>query len=31
MYPFGEMVAETSVMLNAGSDTTGIALTNVLY
>lgn len=31
MYPFGEMVAETSIMLNAGSDTTGIALTNVLY
>ncbi|KAG7038484.1 benzoate 4-monooxygenase cytochrome P450 [Colletotrichum scovillei] len=31
MYPMGEMVAETSIMLNAGSDTTGIALTNVLY
>ncbi|KAE8375833.1 cytochrome P450 [Aspergillus bertholletiae] len=31
MYPIGEMVAETSIMLNAGSDTTGIALTNVLY
>lgn len=31
MYPFGEMVAEASIMLNAGSDTTGIALTNVLY
>ncbi|KAJ5688856.1 benzoate 4-monooxygenase cytochrome p450 [Penicillium macrosclerotiorum] len=30
-YPIGEMVAETSIMLNAGSDTTGIALTNVLY
>lgn len=31
MYPIGEMIAECSVMLNAGSDTTGIALTNVLY
>lgn len=31
MYPIGEMVAECSIMLNAGSDTTGIALTNVLY
>ena len=31
MYPIGEMVAETAIMLNAGSDTTGIALTNVLY
>ncbi|KAI0894322.1 benzoate 4-monooxygenase cytochrome P450 [Annulohypoxylon nitens] len=31
MYPMGEMVAEASIMLNAGSDTTGIALTNVLY
>lgn len=31
MYPFGEMVAETSIMLNAGSDTTGIALTNALF
>lgn len=31
MYSIGEMVAECSIMLNAGSDTTGIALTNVLY
>ncbi|KAJ5731801.1 benzoate 4-monooxygenase cytochrome p450, partial [Penicillium malachiteum] len=31
MYPLGEMIAECSIMLNAGSDTTGIALTNVLY
>ncbi|KAM5343494.1 hypothetical protein ACJ41O_012031 [Fusarium nematophilum] len=31
MYPMGELVAEASIMLNAGSDTTGIALTNVLY
>ena len=31
MYPMGELVAECSIMLNAGSDTTGTALTNVLY
>ncbi|KAJ5622731.1 benzoate 4-monooxygenase cytochrome p450 [Penicillium herquei] len=31
MHELGEMVAECSIMLNAGSDTTGIALTNVLY
>ena len=31
MYPMGEFVAEVSIMLNAGSDTTAIALTNVLY
>jgi cytochrome P450 len=31
MLPLGEMIAECSVMLNAGSDTTGIALTNCLY
>ncbi|SPO03074.1 related to benzoate 4-monooxygenase cytochrome P450 [Cephalotrichum gorgonifer] len=31
MYPMGELVAEGSVMLNAGSDTTATALTNVLY
>lgn len=31
MLPFGEMVAECTVMLDAGSDTTGIALTNCLY
>lgn len=30
-YPMGEMVAGTNIMLNAGSDTTGIALTNVQY
>lgn len=30
-YPMGELVAECSIMLNAGSDTTGTALTNVLY
>lgn len=27
----GELVAECSIMMNAGSDTTGTALTNVLY
>ena len=31
MYPMGELVAECSIMLNAGSDTTGTALTNVMY
>ena len=31
MYPMGELVAEGSILLNAGSDTTGIALTNVIY
>ncbi|KAJ9503764.1 hypothetical protein H2202_000903 [Exophiala xenobiotica] len=31
MYPMGELVAECSVMLNAGSDTTATALTNVMY
>lgn len=31
MLPLGEMIAECSVMLNAGSETTGIALTNCLY
>ncbi|KAK3670016.1 hypothetical protein LTR78_010115 [Recurvomyces mirabilis] len=30
-YPMGELVAECSIMCNAGSDTTGTALTNVLY
>ncbi|KAI9668212.1 MAG: hypothetical protein M1821_001032 [Bathelium mastoideum] len=28
---WGEIVAEISIMMNAGSDTTAIALTNVLY
>lgn len=31
MYPMGELVAEGNILLNAGSDTTGIALTNVIY
>lgn len=31
MYPMGELAAECSIMLNAGSDTTATALTNVLY
>lgn len=31
MYPMGELVAECSIMMNAGSDTTATALTNVLY
>jgi cytochrome P450 len=31
MLPLGEMVAECHVMLNAGSETTGIALSNCLY
>ncbi|CAL5871245.1 uncharacterized protein PFLUO_LOCUS5493 [Penicillium psychrofluorescens] len=31
MLPLGEMIAECSVMLDAGSDTTGISLTNCLY
>jgi cytochrome P450 len=31
MLELGEMVAECSVMLNAGSETTGIALTNCLF
>jgi cytochrome P450 len=31
MLPMGELIAEVSIMFNAGSDTTGIALTNVLY
>lgn len=31
MLSLGEMIAECSVMLNAGSETTGIALTNCLY
>ncbi|CAH0051294.1 unnamed protein product [Clonostachys solani] len=31
MYPMGELAAEASIMMNAGSDTTAIALTNVLY
>jgi cytochrome P450 len=31
MYPMGELVAECSIMMNAGSDTTGTALTNVMY
>lgn len=31
LYPMGEMVAECSIMLNAGSDTTATALTNVLF
>jgi cytochrome P450 len=30
-YPIGELVAECSIMMNAGSDTTASALTNVLY
>lgn len=30
-YPMGELVAECSIMCNAGSDTTATALTNVLY
>ena len=31
MLTLGEMTAECSVMLNAGSETTGIALSNLLY
>lgn len=31
MLKLGEMIAECSVMLNAGSETTGIALSNLLY
>ncbi|KAF2494117.1 cytochrome P450 monooxygenase [Lophium mytilinum] len=31
MLTLGEMVAECSVMLNAGSETTGISLSNLLY
>lgn len=31
MLPMGELIAECSIMMNAGSDTTAIALTNVLY
>lgn len=31
MYPMGELVAEGNILLNAGSDTTGIALTNVIW
>lgn len=31
LLPLGELIAECSVMLNAGSETTGIALTNCLY
>lgn len=31
MLPMGEIVAECAIMMNAGSDTTAIALTNVLY
>ncbi|KAG0650411.1 Benzoate 4-monooxygenase [Hyphodiscus hymeniophilus] len=29
--PWGEMVAEVSIMMNAGSDTTAIAMNNVMY
>lgn len=29
--PLGELVAECSIMMNAGSDTTAIAMANVLY
>jgi hypothetical protein len=31
MLPMGELIAECSIMMNAGSDTTAVALTNVLY
>ena len=31
MLPWGEIVAEVSIMMNAGSATTAIAMTNVLY
>ncbi|KAF2094199.1 cytochrome P450 monooxygenase [Rhizodiscina lignyota] len=31
MLPMGELVAECSIMMNAGSDTTATALTNALY
>lgn len=31
MLPMGELIAECSIMMNAGSDTTAIALTNVIY
>ena len=31
MLEMGEIVADTSIMMNAGSDTTGIALNNVMY
>nr|KAK5437190.1 hypothetical protein LTR18_009052 [Exophiala xenobiotica] len=30
-YPFGELLAEANVILNAGSDSTGIAMTNTIY
>ncbi|KAF2815312.1 putative cytochrome P450 monooxygenase, partial [Mytilinidion resinicola] len=30
-YPFGELFAEANVILNAGSDSTGIAMTNTIY
>ena len=29
-YPFGELLAEANVILNAGSDSTGIAMTNTI-
>jgi cytochrome P450 len=31
MFPMGELIAECSIMMNAGSDTTATALTNVLF
>ena len=31
MLPMGELIAECSIMMNAGSDTTSVALTNVTY
>jgi cytochrome P450 len=30
-YPFGELFAEANVILNAGSDSTGIAMTNTIH
>lgn len=30
-YPFGELLAEANVILNAGSDSTGIAMTNTIH